>query len=132
MPIVAGQLVSRGSWLLLATVCLSLWSVPAEARWGRGSYRGYQQVMRKQVQYMKKQQEAYQKQVKADQEAFMKRFDTNGNGKIDGKEKGPAQKYLRKLELGKDPDKALKNMGRRTSSASTTKSSQKRRTASSK
>lgn len=133
MHAIAGRSVSRASWLLLAAVCLSLWSAPADARWGRGNpYRGYQQVMRKQMQYMQKQQQAYQKQVKADQEAFMKRFDTNHNGKIDGKEKGPAQKYLRQRELGIDPDKALKTMGRRTSSAATTKSSQKRRPSSAK
>ena len=45
-------------------------------------------------------------------------MDTNKNGKIDGKEKGPAQKYLRQIELGQDPDKAVKTMGRTSSSRS--------------
>lgn len=132
MRFIAGRSFSRCSWLLLATLGLSFGSAPADARWGRGSYRAYQQVMKKQMQYMQKQQQEYEKQVKAEQEAFMKRFDTNHNGKIDGKEKGPAQKYLRQIELGKDPDKALKNMGRRTSSTATKKSSEKRRPAAAK
>jgi hypothetical protein len=119
------------SWLLLAAACLSLLPSPASAR-GRGSYRRYQQVMRKQMQVMQKEQQEWQKQVKANEEAFLKRFDTNHNGKIDGKEKAPAKKYLRQLELGIDPDKSLKSMGRRTPSDTSSKPAQKHRPASSR
>ena len=90
---------------MLALACLS-WTSPAEAR-GRGNAAGRyaMQMLKKEQAFFAKQMAAYQKQQKAQYEAFMKRFDTNGNGKIDGKEKGPAKKYLRELELGKNPDK---------------------------
>jgi hypothetical protein len=91
--------------LLLAACCLQL-SVPqAEARRGRGSSRAMQQAMKKQQQMFAKWMAEYQKAQKEQYDAFMKRFDSNGNGKIDGKEKGPAQKYLRELQMGKNPDK---------------------------
>ena len=83
--------------------------------------RMYQNITRQQWQYMQQQMQAMEQQRKDDYDAFMKRFDTNKNGKIDGKEKGPAQKYLRKLEMGVDPDKAIKTMGR-TKTSSTSRS----------
>lgn len=57
---------------------------------------------------MAEQQKRYQEMVKAQQaemaaqqKAFMTRFDTNMNGKIDGTEKAPAEKFMRDLQLGK-------------------------------
>ena len=93
----------------VATLLLS--ASDASAQYGRfGGYqmRFWQQTM----QAAQKQSQAAQQQQKAEYDAFMKRFDTNKNGKIDGKEKGPAQKYLRELEMGKDPDKAINSLGR--------------------
>jgi Zn-dependent peptidase ImmA (M78 family) len=83
-----------------------------------GGYGAYQRFMKQQMQVAQKQMQAMQKQQKEEYDAFMKRFDTNKNGKIDGKEKGPAQKYLRELQMGIDPDKAIKTMGRSTSTRS--------------
>ncbi|HET6879778.1 MAG TPA: hypothetical protein VFI31_06475 [Pirellulales bacterium] len=87
----------------------------AGAQFGYG--RGFPRMSQQQIKFMQDQMKAAQEQEKAKQDAFMKRFDTNKNGKIDGKEKGPAQKYLRQLELGKDPDKAMKSLGRTSGSS---------------
>ncbi|HEV7225301.1 MAG TPA: hypothetical protein VGN42_21525 [Pirellulales bacterium] len=94
---------------MLAAACLN-WTASASHARGRGNsamMRFYRQAAQKQQQEMAKQMAAYQKAQKEKQAAFMKRFDANGNGKIDGKEKAPAQKYLRALELGKNPDKGF-------------------------
>ncbi|HJT34934.1 MAG TPA: hypothetical protein VJ783_23100, partial [Pirellulales bacterium] len=99
----------------------------ARGRGGWGATRAYQQVFKQQMQYMQKQVAEMQAQVKADNEAFMKRFDTNKNGIIDGKEKGPAKKYLRDLENGKDPDRAINNLSR-TRKSTSRKSSKTKRT----
>lgn len=93
-------------------VALTQSSAWARGRGGWGATRAYQQVFKQQMQYMQKQVAEMQAQEKADNEAFMKRFDTNKNGIIDGKEKGPAKKYLRDLENGKDPDRAINNLSR--------------------
>jgi hypothetical protein len=90
-------------------------------RGGYGAMRGYQRFAQQQMQYVQKQVQAQQQLEKDQQDAFMKRFDTNKNGKIDGKEKGPAQKYLRELQMGKDPDKAIKSLGRSSSKSSSTR-----------
>lgn len=87
----------------------------ASAQFGR--YSGMRRMSQQQMQYMQQQWKAAQDQEKEKYDAFMKRFDTNKNGKIDGKEKGPAQKYLRQLQMGVDPDKAAKNLGRSSSSS---------------
>jgi hypothetical protein len=89
---------------------------PSEAQF-RGGYGAYSRMAQQSAKMMQQQYQAYQKQQKDEYDAFMKRFDTNKNGKIDGKEKGPAQKYLRAIELGKDPDKAVKTMGRTSNSS---------------
>ena len=47
------------------------------------------------------------RQRKAELKAFMAAFDTNHNGVIDGKERGPAEKYLRERRLGKIPPLAI-------------------------
>ena len=104
----------------LLVAALLLTECDAFARGGSGYYRYYQRFMRQSMQAMQKQAQAMQKQHQAEYDGFMKRFDTNKNGKIDGKEKGPAQKYLREVQLGIDPDKAVKTLGRSTSNSGTT------------
>lgn len=102
--------------LAVAIVCLA--NTNAFARGGSGAARAYSRMLQAEMKWMQQQMAAYQKQQKAQYEAFMNRFDTNKNGKIEGKEKGPATKYLRAIELGQDPDKAMKSLSR-TSSRST-------------
>lgn len=118
-----------GFLVLSATIVVFATSpVWARGRGGWGATRAYQQVFKQQMQYMQKQVAAMQAQEKADNEAFMKRFDTNKNGIIDGKEKGPAKKYLRDLENGKDPDRAINNLSRTRKSTSRKSSKTKRST----
>lgn len=117
-------------FLVLSVTIVALAQSPAWAR-GRGGWgatRAYQQVFKQQMQYMQKQAAAMQTQQKAEEEAFMNRFDTNKNGIIDGKEKGPAKKYLRDLENGKDPDRAINNLSRTRKSTSRKSSQTKRST----
>jgi hypothetical protein len=60
-------------------------------------------------------QQQYQimvKQRQAELKAFMAAFDTNHNGVIDGKEHGPAEKYLRERRLGKIPPLAIASTNR--------------------
>lgn len=107
--------------LALSAVIVVFATADARARGGRGGFpfqRQYQQMFKQQMQFMQKQVETMQAQQKADYDAFMKRFDTNKNGKIDGKENGPAHKYLRDLERGKDPDRAINNLSRSRKSTS--------------
>jgi hypothetical protein len=114
--------VARPWMPVCSTICLfaSVLLLPAADAFARGGgYGAYQRVMQQQMQAMQKQMQATQQQQKADYDAFMKRFDTNKNGKIDGKEKGPAQKYLREREMGVDPDKAINSLGRSTSRSTT-------------
>jgi len=103
---------------VLAGMCLG---EPAMAR-GRGhSYmRGMQQMMVRTAQAQQKLMLAMQKQQEADQKAFMERFDTNHDGKITGKEKGPATKYMRQRELGLDPD-ATPKLGKTIKSSKASK-----------
>ena len=102
---------------LMALALFAALLFPLEV-FARGGYGAYQRFWQQQMQAAQKQTQAMQKQQKAEYDAFMKRFDTNKNGKIDGKEKGPAQKYLRELQLGKDPDKAIKTLGTSSSTRS--------------
>ena len=101
---------------LLAVAILCFANANAFARGGSGAARAYSRVLQAEMKWMQQAMAAYQKQQKEQYDTFMKRFDTNRNGKIDGKEKGPATKYLRAIQLGKDPDKATRTLGGNTSS----------------
>ena len=60
-------------------------------------------------------QQQYQlmmKQRQAEYQAFMATFDTNHNGTIEGKERGPAEHYLRERRLGKIPPLTLASNSR--------------------
>jgi hypothetical protein len=89
------------SLLLLAVAALMVLPAPAFAR----GYRGPSQGQIKQMQaYQKQMQKEYEMAVKAEQaeqKAFMDKFDTDHDGQINGKEKGPAEKFLRERRLGK-------------------------------
>lgn len=116
----------RSSLTIGAAALAATLLVPAsEAQAQFRGYGGMQRMAQQNFQYMQKQMQAMQQQQKAEYDAFMDRFDTNKNGKIDGKEKGPAQKYLRKLQMGQDPDKAIKTLGRPSSSTRTKPASKK-------
>ena len=112
LPFRLGPLIS----ITVFAAVLSMLPYEAFARGGSGAARAYQRMWQQQMKFMQTQTAAMEKQEKEQYDAFMKRFDTNKNGKIDGKEKSPAQKYLRKLEMGIDPDKSIKSMGRSSSS----------------
>jgi hypothetical protein len=108
---------ARASLLAAVAVLAAVWLVdPAVslAR-GRSSYmRGMQQMMIRTAQAQQKMAQAIQKQQEADDKAFMERFDTNRDGKITGKERGPATKYMREKEMGIDPDAKLKKQQQAT------------------
>ncbi|HEV3021347.1 MAG TPA: hypothetical protein VGX76_02725, partial [Pirellulales bacterium] len=90
---------------------VTLLEVPALAfARGYGGYiRNIQNSQRQSLLAAQKYQQAVQKQQEAEQKEFLDRFDANHDGKITGKERGPANKYLREKELGMDPDaKVLK------------------------
>jgi len=60
-------------------------------------------------------QQQYQlmmKQRQAEAQAFMATFDTNHNGTIEGKERGPAEHYLRERRLGRIPPLTLASNSR--------------------
>ena len=88
-------------FLLIGCAAAAVVASPAFAR----GYRGPSQGAIKQMQaYQKQVQQQYEMAVKreqAEQKAFLDKFDTNHDGKIDGKEKGPADKFLRERRLGK-------------------------------
>jgi hypothetical protein len=105
-----------GKKSLVATLAVlaGMWSVDpavASAQWWRGQM---QQIMIQQAKATQKMAEEMQKQQEADEKAFMDRFDTNHDGKITGKEKGPAKKYLRAKEMGLDPDATLNKQKKST------------------
>lgn len=106
----------RWSLSIAAAALIGLSTSPILARGGSGAMRMAMRVAQAEAKWMQQQMAAYQKQQKEQYEAFMNRFDTNKNGKIDGKEKGPAQKYLRAIQMGRDPDKAVRTLGRTTKS----------------
>lgn len=107
----------RCSLMIVAVFAAALLVPASQASAQFGRYGRMPRMSQQQIQYMQQQWKAAQDQEKEKHDAFMKRFDTNKNGKIDGKEKGPAQKYLRQLEMGVDPDKAVKTLGRSSSSS---------------
>jgi hypothetical protein len=132
MPSVDSQprIIRYGKWLrvrpslvaalaVLTGMCLG---EPAVAC-GRGhSYmRGMQQMMVRSAQAQQKLMQAMQKQQEADEKAFLERFDTNHDGKITGKEKGPAKKYLRQRDLGINPDAKPVKLGKTTKSPNSSK-----------
>jgi hypothetical protein len=90
--------------LLIVLGCAAAVTLPQTAL-GRGYRRGPSQGQVKAMQaYQKQMQQQFEAAVKreqAEQKAFMDKFDTNHDGKIDGKEKGPAEKFLRERRLGK-------------------------------
>lgn len=131
-PLVAFRPLRLSVAVAFSMAAITLSSSNAFARGGYGAMRNYQRLAQQQMQFVQKQQAALEKQQKEAHDAFMKRFDTNKNGKIDGKEKGPAQRYLRELNLGKDPDKAIKSLGRSSSSSSGSFGSRSRKPASAK
>jgi hypothetical protein len=84
------------------------------ARGASAYYQRMQQMQRQQQEAEMKYMKAVQKQQEAEYKAFMDRFDTNHDGKISGKERGPASKYLREKELGIDPDAKIKKQQQAT------------------
>lgn len=104
--------------LCVAVAAAILVSASPALAW-RGGYGMMRRMAQAEMKFMQQQMKIYQQQQKEKYEAFMNRFDTNKNGKIDGKEKGPAQKYLRQIQMGKDPDKAVRTLGRTSSSTRT-------------
>lgn len=112
--------------LLLSLVVLATSTPPAFAR-GRGVNPYVRRMMQQQQKWFAQQMQAMQKQQEAEYKVFMARFDTNRNGRIDGKERAPAERYLRKLDAGEDPDAGTRNLNKRASR----KSSTNRRTTSS-
>jgi hypothetical protein len=60
---------------------------------GNSRFNGMNRLYQQQYQAMVKQQQA-------EHQAFMAKFDANHDGVINGKERGPAEKYLRERRLG--------------------------------
>ena len=60
-------------------------------------------------------QQQYQmmaRQQQAELKAYMAAFDTNHDGVINGKERGPAEHYLRERRLGKIPPLTIASTSR--------------------
>jgi hypothetical protein len=72
----------------------------------RRGYGGYSQAAWMARMYQQ-QYLTMMKQRQAEARAFMATFDTNHNGTIEGKERGPAEHYLRERRLGKIPPLTL-------------------------
>src|SRR5258708_3839796 len=116
IALVAALALLTGSWLVDPAVALAR----------GGSYmRNMQRIMGQSAQKQQKLMQAMQKQQEADDKAFMERFDTNRDGKIAGKERGPAKKYLREREMGIDPDAKLKKQQQATMKLGKTRKSSK-------
>lgn len=67
----------------------------------RGYGGNYQQAWM--ARMYQQQYQTMMKQRQAEAKAFMATFDANHNGTIEGKERGPAEHYLRERRLGKVP-----------------------------
>lgn len=89
------------SLLLLAIAALMVLPAPSFARGYRGPSQGQIKAMQAYQKQMQKEYEMAVKAEQAEQKAFMDKFDTNHDGQINGKEKGPAEKFLRERRLGK-------------------------------
>jgi len=87
--------------LIFATALLLVLPAPAIARGYRGPSQGQIKAMQAYQKQMQKEYEMAVKAEQAEQKAFMDKFDTNHDGQINGKEKGPAEKFLRERRLGK-------------------------------
>jgi hypothetical protein len=87
--------------LLFSIVALMALPAPSFARGYRGPSQGQIKAMQAYQKQMQKEYEMAVKAEQAEQKAFMDKFDTDHDGKIDGKEKGPAEKFLRERRLGK-------------------------------
>ena len=90
------------SILLIACAAASIFASPTFARgYRRGSSQGQMKAMQSYQKQMQQQYALAVKREQAEQKAFMDQFDTNHDGQINGKEKGPAEKFLRERRLGK-------------------------------
>jgi len=87
--------------LLIAVAALAACVSPALARGFRGPSQGQIKQMQAYQKQMQKEYEMAVKAEQAEQKAFMDKFDTDHDGQINGKEKGPAEKFLRERRLGK-------------------------------
>lgn len=68
---------------------------------GVGVTRQQMMMMQAMQQQMQRQYQLMLAQNRAEQQALVAKFDSNGDGVISGKERGPAKKLLRDQSLGK-------------------------------
>lgn len=66
-----------------------------------GINRQAMMMMQAQQQQMQREQQRMIAQTRAERQALLAKFDSNGDGRISGKERGPAEKLLRDQRLGK-------------------------------
>ena len=96
-------------WCLVASMAVLAWSVIVTDSYAAKRPNNVNNAQRQaqakqkqaQIQQMQAQRKAQEDALKREQAEAIKQFDTNKNGKIDGDEKAPYEKYLREKRLGK-------------------------------
>lgn len=99
--------VKRVCWMRAILLAVAIFSLaPATEALAKPRRPNPQQVKRarEQMQYQQSEMMRVQKETAAIHQKIFTQFDENGNGKLDGAEKGKYNKYMTAVEKGKEPN----------------------------